>query len=84
MGGLMAARVLSDSYQRVTVVDRDVLPQLSEVRKGQRQPYRSDPRRPDYFACCVIAYLMRIDAAARAGAVALARCAAGAFVATRG
>jgi 2-polyprenyl-6-methoxyphenol hydroxylase-like FAD-dependent oxidoreductase len=37
MGGLMAARVLSDSYQRVTVVERDLLPELSESRKGVPQ-----------------------------------------------
>jgi 2-polyprenyl-6-methoxyphenol hydroxylase-like FAD-dependent oxidoreductase len=37
MGGLMAARVLSDAYQRVTVVERDLLPQLSEARKGVPQ-----------------------------------------------
>ena len=37
MGGLMAARVLSGSYQRVTVIDRDVLPRLSESRKGVPQ-----------------------------------------------
>jgi hypothetical protein len=28
MGGLLAARVLADSYRTVTVVDRDVLPPI--------------------------------------------------------
>jgi len=37
MGGLMAARVLSDAYTRVTVVERDPLPQGSEARKGVPQ-----------------------------------------------
>ena len=37
LGGLLAARVLSDAYQRVTVVERDLLPQGSEGRKGVPQ-----------------------------------------------
>jgi 2-polyprenyl-6-methoxyphenol hydroxylase-like FAD-dependent oxidoreductase len=37
MAGLMAARVLSDVYQRVTVVERDLLPQRSDARKGVPQ-----------------------------------------------
>jgi 2-polyprenyl-6-methoxyphenol hydroxylase-like FAD-dependent oxidoreductase len=34
MAGLIAARVLADAYQRVTVVERDPLPETGEHRKG--------------------------------------------------
>jgi 2-polyprenyl-6-methoxyphenol hydroxylase-like FAD-dependent oxidoreductase len=34
MGGLAAARVLSESYRRVTVIDRDWLPEHGVFRKG--------------------------------------------------
>jgi 2-polyprenyl-6-methoxyphenol hydroxylase-like FAD-dependent oxidoreductase len=37
MSGLLAARVLADAYERVTVVDRDVLPAGAEDRKGVPQ-----------------------------------------------
>jgi 2-polyprenyl-6-methoxyphenol hydroxylase-like FAD-dependent oxidoreductase len=37
MAGLLAARVLSDAYQRVTVVERDVLPTTPENRRGVPQ-----------------------------------------------
>jgi 2-polyprenyl-6-methoxyphenol hydroxylase-like FAD-dependent oxidoreductase len=37
MGGLLAARVLADAYQRVTVVDRDLLPETAEHRRGVPQ-----------------------------------------------
>ncbi len=37
MGGLLAARVLSDAYERVTVIERDVLPEAPEARKGVPQ-----------------------------------------------
>jgi 2-polyprenyl-6-methoxyphenol hydroxylase-like FAD-dependent oxidoreductase len=37
MAGLLAARVLSDAYGRVTVVDRDALPNKPENRKGVPQ-----------------------------------------------
>jgi 2-polyprenyl-6-methoxyphenol hydroxylase-like FAD-dependent oxidoreductase len=37
MGGLLAARVLADAYQRVTVVDRDTLPVCGADRKGVPQ-----------------------------------------------
>jgi 2-polyprenyl-6-methoxyphenol hydroxylase-like FAD-dependent oxidoreductase len=37
MSGLLAARVLADAYERVTVVDRDVLPQSGADRKGVPQ-----------------------------------------------
>jgi 2-polyprenyl-6-methoxyphenol hydroxylase-like FAD-dependent oxidoreductase len=37
MSGLLAARVLADTYQHVTVVDRDVLPEGDEDRKGVPQ-----------------------------------------------
>lgn len=37
MAGLLAARVLSDAYERVTVVDRDALPAIGEHRRGVPQ-----------------------------------------------
>jgi 2-polyprenyl-6-methoxyphenol hydroxylase-like FAD-dependent oxidoreductase len=37
MGGLLAARVLSDHYQHVTVVERDAFPQAGEHRRGVPQ-----------------------------------------------
>ncbi len=37
MGGLLAARVLADSYRRVTIVERDPLPASGSDRKGVPQ-----------------------------------------------
>jgi 2-polyprenyl-6-methoxyphenol hydroxylase-like FAD-dependent oxidoreductase len=37
MGGLLAARVLADSYRQVTVVERDPLPDSGSARKGVPQ-----------------------------------------------
>jgi 2-polyprenyl-6-methoxyphenol hydroxylase-like FAD-dependent oxidoreductase len=37
MAGLMTARVLSESYERVTVVERDILPTAAEHRRGVPQ-----------------------------------------------
>ena len=37
MGGLLAARVLADAYQQVTVVDRDLLPERAADRQGVPQ-----------------------------------------------
>ena len=37
MGGLLAARVLADAYQRVTIVERDPLPESGLDRKGVPQ-----------------------------------------------
>jgi 2-polyprenyl-6-methoxyphenol hydroxylase-like FAD-dependent oxidoreductase len=37
MAGLLAARVLSDAYERVTVVERDALPTKPERRRGVPQ-----------------------------------------------
>jgi 2-polyprenyl-6-methoxyphenol hydroxylase-like FAD-dependent oxidoreductase len=37
MGGLVAARVLSDFYEKVTVVERDVLPPGADNRRGVPQ-----------------------------------------------
>jgi len=37
MGGLLAARVLADAYQRVTVLERDLLPETAEQRRGVPQ-----------------------------------------------
>lgn len=37
MGGLLAARVLADAYRRVTIVERDPLPESGLDRKGVPQ-----------------------------------------------
>lgn len=37
MGGLLAARVLSEHYDRVTVLERDQLPDTADVRRGVPQ-----------------------------------------------
>jgi 2-polyprenyl-6-methoxyphenol hydroxylase-like FAD-dependent oxidoreductase len=37
MGGLLAARVLADAYDQVTIVERDELPAGAEARKGVPQ-----------------------------------------------
>ena len=37
MAGLLATRVLADAYERVTVVERDRLPETAENRKGVPQ-----------------------------------------------
>jgi 2-polyprenyl-6-methoxyphenol hydroxylase-like FAD-dependent oxidoreductase len=37
MGGLLAARVLAEAYDRVTIVERDVLPPPGQNRKGVPQ-----------------------------------------------
>src|SRR5262245_52878599 len=37
MAGLLAARVLADSYRRVTIVERDLLPEAGLGRKGVPQ-----------------------------------------------
>lgn len=37
MGGLLAARVLADAYRRVTIVERDPLPESVLDRKGVPQ-----------------------------------------------
>ncbi|MEZ4671510.1 MAG: FAD-dependent monooxygenase [Anaerolineae bacterium] len=37
MTGLLAARVLADSFERVTIVERDILPTGAEVRNGVPQ-----------------------------------------------
>ena len=37
MGGLLAARVLADAYERVTVVERDPLPETAQHRRGVPQ-----------------------------------------------
>src|SRR4051812_40658119 len=37
MGGLVAARVLADFYEKVTVVERDVLPPGADNRRGVPQ-----------------------------------------------
>jgi 2-polyprenyl-6-methoxyphenol hydroxylase-like FAD-dependent oxidoreductase len=37
MAGMLAARVLSDHFERVTIIDRDALPDSPEPRKGTPQ-----------------------------------------------
>ncbi len=37
MGGLLAARVLTDYFENVTVIERDSLPSKAEKRKGVPQ-----------------------------------------------
>jgi 2-polyprenyl-6-methoxyphenol hydroxylase-like FAD-dependent oxidoreductase len=37
MGGLLAARVLAEHYDRVTIIERDGLPEKPEPRKGVPQ-----------------------------------------------
>ncbi|MFD0568077.1 hypothetical protein ACFQ0T_00735 [Kitasatospora gansuensis] len=37
IGGLLAARVLSETYELVTLVDRDTLPQAGVPRRGCRR-----------------------------------------------
>lgn len=37
MAGLLAARVLADAYQKVTVIDRDGMPKIGEHRRGVPQ-----------------------------------------------
>ena len=37
IGGLLAARALADYYDEVTVLERDVLPNANEPRKGVPQ-----------------------------------------------
>lgn len=41
MAGLLAARVLSETYRQVTIVDRDVLPGRSSPRRGVPQSYHA-------------------------------------------
>ncbi|BFV55097.1 FAD-binding monooxygenase [Kitasatospora sp. CMC57] len=41
IGGLLAARVLSETYERVTVVDRDTLPQAGVPRRGVPQSHHA-------------------------------------------
>src|SRR5215472_15155570 len=41
MGGLLAARVLADSYRRVTIVERDLLPESGLDRKGVPQGWHA-------------------------------------------
>ncbi len=39
LAGLLSARVLSDHFSRVTVIERDVYPELPEARRGVPQAY---------------------------------------------
>lgn len=41
MGGLLAARVLADFYERVTLIDRDRFPETPEHRKGAPQSHHA-------------------------------------------
>ena len=42
MAGLLAARVLTDHFEQVTLVERDTFPAVGENRRGQ--PAHSPPR----------------------------------------
>jgi hypothetical protein len=46
MSGLLAARVLAEAYERVTVVDRDQLPEPAVGRKGVPQGRHAHGRLP--------------------------------------
>ena len=37
IGGLLAARVLSDAYEKIVIVDRDALPDSAAARRGVPQ-----------------------------------------------
>ena len=37
MGGLVAARVLSDHFEHVTLLDRDTFPEVGQQRRGVPQ-----------------------------------------------
>ncbi len=41
MGGLLAARVLADYFEQVTIVDRDIFPTTPDHRKGVPQSYHA-------------------------------------------
>jgi 2-polyprenyl-6-methoxyphenol hydroxylase-like FAD-dependent oxidoreductase len=41
IGGLLAARVLSDHFEQVTILDRDVLPNSDQPRKGAPQAFHN-------------------------------------------
>lgn len=41
MGGLLAARVLSDYFEQVTIVDRDIFPTTPDHRKGVPQSHHA-------------------------------------------
>jgi 2-polyprenyl-6-methoxyphenol hydroxylase-like FAD-dependent oxidoreductase len=45
VGGLLAARALSAHFERVTIVDRDVLPHAEEIRKGVPLSQACAPRK---------------------------------------
>ncbi|MGH3825936.1 MAG: FAD-dependent oxidoreductase [Pseudonocardiaceae bacterium] len=46
MAGLLAARVLADGYHQVTVIDRDVLPEIGAPRRGVPQGHHSHVLHP--------------------------------------
>ncbi|MGH3721426.1 MAG: FAD-dependent oxidoreductase [Pseudonocardiaceae bacterium] len=41
MAGLLAARVLADAYRKVTVIDRDVMPEIGAQRRGVPQGHHA-------------------------------------------
>jgi hypothetical protein len=41
MSGLLATRILSDYYEQVTIVDRDIFPTTPDHRKGVAQSYHA-------------------------------------------
>src|SRR5262245_23529747 len=46
MGGLLAARALSEHYDRVTLIERDALPEAPEPREDRGRPRLHDPALP--------------------------------------
>lgn len=70
MAGLLAARVLSDSYDRVTVLDRDTLPDGSPTiaarfRRGVTRTAFSSAARRRWSACCPASATRRTPVAHR-------------------
>ena len=51
MAGLLAARVLADAYERVTVIERDRLPAGVEARRGVPQGAHAHTLLPRGQAC---------------------------------
>ncbi len=51
MAGLLAARVLADAYERVTVIERDRLPVGVEARRGVPQGAHAHTLLPRGQAC---------------------------------
>lgn len=68
MAGLLAARVLADAYRKVTVIDRDAMPELGSHRRGVPQGRHHHALLPR--GCAVVEQLFPgfTDQAVQAGA----------------